>query len=372
MIPVASPSAKKSGSTLPILKKRTFFHRVTHSVWWAKISQWEFWPFSLFYAPVTVYWAWLTLKTRSFFFFTASNPGIHFGGMLGESKNKIYASMPQSSIPKTCLLSPGISIENFREKLKALNLTYPFILKPDIGERGWMVELIKNESNLGRYLEQIEVPFLIQEYIPFPIELGVFYYRYPNQPRGTVSSVVIKDMLSVTGNGRKTVRQLAEENVRAKMHLNTLEHKDPELLDTIPAHGESVELIPIGNHSRGTTFINGNHLINKELIDVMDNLSHQIDGFYFGRYDLRCSSMDELYKGENFKVLELNGAGAEPAHIYHPGFSIFQAYKDIIHHLRVLAKISRINHRNGHSYMSLAKGIKEVRKIQQYNKHKVS
>ncbi|WP_422360411.1 hypothetical protein [Reichenbachiella sp.] len=353
-------------------QRKTSYERLKSSVVWAKISRWEFWPFSVFYFPVMFYWAWLSLKTRSFFFFTASNPTIEFGGMLGESKEKIFNLIPDQYIPKTYKLNADVDLESFLERLRMESLDYPFILKPDIGERGWMVELIKNEKDLTDYLGRIQVDFLVQEYVTYDVELGVFYYRYPNCDRGTVSSIVMKEMLSVTGDGIRSVVDLMTDDARAKMHLPHLKSKEQDLLMQIPKRGERVELNPIGNHSRGTTFLNGNHLIDPRLIKVFDKVSAQIDGFYFGRYDLRCRSVGDLYNGEHFKILELNGAGAEPAHIYQPGFSLIQAYKDIIHHLKVLADISMLNKKNGIPYYRFGRGLKEIMKIRKYNQQKVS
>ena len=354
------------------VQEKTLYEKLSTSVVWAKTFHWEFWPFSVFYFPIMFYWAWLSLKTRSFFFFTAVNPTIEFGGMLGESKDKIFKLIPDQYIPKTYKLNPSVDLESFLERLNLEGLGYPFIVKPDIGERGWMVELIKTEKELSAYLNRVQVDFLVQEYVPYEVELGVFYYRYPNCDHGTVSSIVMKDMLSVTGDGERNIECLMQDDPRAKMHIEDFRIKKPELLERIPAFGEKVEINSIGNHSRGTTFLNGNHLINERLIKVIEKVSSQIDGFYFGRYDLRCRSLEDLYKGEHFKILELNGAGAEPAHIYQPGFSLIQAYKDIMHHLKVLADISRLNKKNGFPYYSFRQGLKEIIKIRKYNQQKVS
>lgn len=349
---------------------KTLYEKLSTSVVWAKIFRWEFWPFSVFYFPVMFYWIWLSLKTRSFFFFTASNPSIEFGGMLGESKDSIFKLIPQQYIPKTYKLHASVDQESFLERLKLEGLDYPFILKPDIGERGWMVELIKTANDLKDYLERVQVDFLVQEYVSYDVELGVFYYRYPNCDHGTVSSIVMKDMLSVTGDGDRCVADLMTDDARTKMHLDTIANKHPDLLKVIPNRGEKVELNAIGNHSRGTTFLNGNHLITQQLIKVFDRVSAQIDGFYFGRYDIRCRSVEDLYEGKFFKILELNGAGAEPGHIYQPGFSLIQAYKDIIHHLKVLADISILNKKKGIPYYSFHRGLKEIMSIRKYNQQK--
>lgn len=351
-------------------KAISLYEKLSVSVFWAKLTRWEFWPFSFFYFPVAFYWAWLCLKTRSLFFFTASNPSIEFGGMLGESKDKIYKNIPDEYIPRTFKLSPPTSKEVFHQKLVQENIKFPFILKPDIGERGWMVELIKSEEDLDSYLSRIKVDYLLQEYIPYPVELGIFYYQYPDRKKGTISSIVMKDLLNVKGDGQSTVRELAQGDVRAKMQLEKMERTQQEILNTVPLYNEVVELEPIGNHCLGTTFLNGNHLINKKLVDVFNEVSSRIEGFYFGRFDLRCSNIENLYEGKNFKILELNGAGSEPAHIYHPGFPLVQAYKDIIHHLKVLAQISIINRKKGVKYYSFREGIKEVLRIRKYNKQK--
>ncbi|MDW3208979.1 MAG: hypothetical protein R8N23_03885 [Reichenbachiella sp.] len=352
------------------VQEKTLYEKLSTSVVWAKIFRWEFWPFSVFYFPIMFYWAWLSLKTRSFFFFTAANPTIEFGGMLGESKHKIFNLIPGQFIPKTYKLNPSVDQESFLERLKLEGLDYPFIVKPDIGERGWMVEIIKTEKELAAYLNRVQVDFLVQEYVPYEVELGIFYYRYPNCDHGTVSSIVMKDMLSVTGDGERNIESLMYDDARAKMHIEDFRIKKPELLERIPAFGEKVEINSIGNHSRGTTFLNGNHLINERLIKVIEKVSSQIDGFYFGRYDLRCRSVEDLYQGNHFKILELNGAGAEPAHIYQPGFSLIQAYKDIIHHLKVLADISMLNKKKGIPYYSFRQGLKEIKKIKKYNQQK--
>ncbi|MFY0625375.1 MAG: hypothetical protein JXR07_03700 [Reichenbachiella sp.] len=352
--------------------KNTFFQRFRTSVVWNKIVHWEFWPFWLVYSPMFFYWTWITLRTRSFFFFTAANQGMEFGGLLGGSKYKILKSIPAEYLPKTYPFPSNVSMDSFLKKITKEGLNFPIILKPDIGERGFMVELIKCEEMLKNYLDQIKVDFMVQEYVTFPVELGVFYYRFPDQKKGTVSSVTLKELLSVEGDGIRNVEELMHESVRAKMHIKELKVKEEKLLSYRPEKNEIVEIVSIGNHCRGTKFINGNHLINDQLIDVFDRISQKIVGFQYGRYDLRCMSLEDLYVGKNIKILELNGAGAEPAHIYHPGNSILHGYRDIIFHLSVLKDISLINHKNGIPYLSFWPGVKELWKIWKYARLKAS
>ena len=345
-------------------------YRIFNSNFWVKLTHWEYWPFSVLYLPVFVYWGWLVLRARSAFFFSAANPTIENGGMLGESKSKILKAIPSGLIPKTLCFEPDVSKSQLLTVLRENGVDFPFILKPDIGERGSFVSKITNQNELSSYLRRIKVPFLAQEYIDYPIEMGVFYYRYPSEIRGKVSSIVLKEMLNVKGDGHKTVRELILKNPRAKLQLAALEKKPGYDLNEVLAKGEERELEPIGNHCLGTAFLNGNYLINDRLHEVFDRISKSINGFYFGRYDLRCSSFEDLYKGNGIKILELNGAGSEPGHIYHPGTSIWVAYRDIFHHLNVLLKISRENHRLGVPYMSFREGLKEIKRLRAYNRVK--
>ena len=302
------------------------------------------------YAPIFIYYLWLAIKARSFYFISASNPGIPIGGLLGVSKKLILDKIPQHLVPRTLFRESGGDANDFANSIGDAGIGYPLIAKPDVGERGFGVEKINDEKELDNYLRQYSQDILVQEFVELPIELGVFYYRMPGDESGTISSIVQKDMMSVSGDGISTVRELMSQSSRAKLQLETFEIDYPDTLDAIPSKGENRILMQIGNHCRGTAFLNGNHLINNKLVNVFDSISRRIEGFYYGRFDIKCASIDDLYEGK-FVILELNGAASEPAHIYHPGFSILEAYKVLFHHWSIVYKISMANKKQGHKYM---------------------
>lgn len=273
-----------------------------------------------------------------------------------ESKWKILNEIPREHIPKTSLFKHPSSPQEVLKVMADEHYHFPVILKPEFGERGWMVEKIEDTYELEKYVHCIRTNFLLQEYIDLPVELGVFYYRFPDESMGTISSVVRKELLSVTGDGIKSIRQLIMENTRARMHRNQLEEKHRALMNRVPDSGEKIELVSIGNHNRGAIFYDGNDIINGDLIAVFDKLAKKINGFYYGRFDIRCESIDKLYRGEKFIVLELNGAKSEPAHIYQPGFPILKAYRVLFNHWRILYRISRTHNRMGMPYPSWNKG----------------
>lgn len=331
---------------------------------WYKVTHWEFWSFNVLYFPVNFYFAWLALRSRSFFFFTASNPSLDFGGMLGESKSSIYQLIPSSYLPKTYKISAG---DEHTALANAEILKYPIICKPDIGERGKLVEKIKSAEDLCRYVNRCPVDFLMQEFVDLPIELGVFFIKHPDQPTGQVTSIVQKDFLHVIGNGRDSVKDLLSSHTRAQLQINFEHSRFAEVMTKIPTAGEKVTVEGVGNHCRGTTFLDAGTQITPGITAAFNEIASNISGFYFGRFDMRCESFEKLEKLENFKILELNGAGAEPAHIYHPGNSLWKGYRDIFWHLNQLAQISRKNHRMGVSYWTFKQGWNKLKAIKQYN-----
>jgi len=329
---------------------------------------WEFWPWQIFYFPVYFYYLWLSIKSKSLFFFFNANPGIESGGMLIESKKKILDLLPENLIPITLYFNHPVSKDEVISAMESQSLHFPIIIKPDHGERGRRVEKIEDSIELTNYLKINRLNVVVQEFISYPIELGIFYIRHPDKDKGTITSIVKKKLLFIVGDGSSNVKDLIRQNPRALIQLRDLESRHPDLMNLIPDKNEKIELVSIANHCRGTTFINGNDLINKPLTSVIDNIGKNIEGFFYGRFDIRCKSIKDLNGGKNFKILELNGAKSEPAHIYHPGFSISQAYKVVFQHWQEIYNISRINRKSGIPYPSFREGWSAWKKYRHYSK----
>lgn len=327
-----------------------------------RLRHWEYWPFGIVQLPLFLYFSWLALRSRSITFFSAANPGIVMGGMFGESKFDVLRKIPPHYIPRTIRVVPPTSSQQLHQLLEAEGLHFPLIFKPDLGERGFMVQRINDLQHAAQYLQRMPFAFLVQELVDLPLEFGVFYTRLPHQPSGSVTSVVMKEMLSVTGDGQQTLQQLILQKERAKLQWPKLQQRYQQELDMILPLGERKELVSIGNHCLGTTFLDGQHLINDTLSKTFDAISQQIEGFYFGRFDLRCASLDDLYKGR-VKILELNGCGAEPAHIYQPGYSLTRAVAVLMQHWRNIFVIARYNVSQGHQYIPVQEALIHYRKF---------
>lgn len=336
--------------------------KITRSNFFIKLKSWEYWPFGILQFPAMVYYACLSLRARSFFFFSASNPGIPMGGMFGESKFEVLGKVPSQYTPKSALIRVPSTKEKILTTIKEHNLKFPLIFKPDLGERGFMVERINCEADIDKYLAKMKFDFIIQDLVDLPLEYGIFYTRFPDEEKGKVTSIVMKEMLSITGNGTSTLQRLILEKDRAKLQWPRLKVMYHDRLNEVLKDGEAIELVSIGNHCLGTKFLDGSHLINEQLSDTFDKISKQIDGFYFGRFDLRCARVEDLYSG-NVKIMELNGCGAEPAHIYNPGYPITRALGVLLLHWRNIFIISRANAKRGIAYTSFKDALVYYRRF---------
>jgi hypothetical protein len=274
------------------------------------------------------------------------------GGMFGESKFDILKKIPEQYIPKSVLIKIPVSTADTMRILAENELTLPLIFKPDLGERGFMVNRINTQADIESYLKKIKTEFIVQQLVDYPIELGVFYTRFPDAANGHVTSVVMKEMLTVTGDGETTLQELILKKDRAKLQWHKLQVMHRDSLKIIVPKDEVIELVSIGNHCLGTKFLDAGYLINEQLSAVFDHISKKIEGFYFGRFDLRCASLEDLYNGK-VKIMELNGCGAEPAHIYQPGYSLVKAISVLLKHWHSIAIIARQNHKRGIPYTSV-------------------
>ena len=327
-----------------------------------RLFHWEYWPTNLIYGPVGWYWVWLGIKARSFYFMNAANPGIHTGGFVMESKNDVYALLPAQLYPPTLCVDKKIPFADVLQQLAKTTITFPCIVKPDIGMQGLAVKKISSEKELQAYYQLMPLRFLIQSYIPYPNEAGVFYHRIPNEKKGKISGIVLKEFATITGNGTDTVETLVDQNQRYSLYRDSIAHELGAKMYSIPAAGESVQLLYYGNHARGSKFVDGTHLVSPSLENLFNDICTQIPGFYFGRLDIKYNSWEELSAGKNFSIIELNGSGSSPTHIYDPAHSIVFAWKEIVKHWRLTYQIASYNHTHENiPYLRFAEGIREVR-----------
>ncbi len=302
----------------------------------------EFWPWWVLLAPMWPLWILFGLRLRCATWFTTVNPGIEDGGFMGESKMKIMDIIPDAFKPKTIFVQHAHALN---EENIFSQLSFPLILKPDVGGRGRKIAIIKKREELHQYHTTIGEDYMVQEIIEAPLELGVFYSRIPNEKKGRILSIASKGFLKVMGNGTLTIEELMRQNKRASDQVERLA-KTIDLSRVLQVN-EEVLLEPIGNHSKGTIFNNENHRISEALNETFDQISKQIEGFYYGRYDLRVTNWEDLEAGKNISILELNGLTSDAAHIFDPNYRLRDVFRTQYKHIKIAYAIAKYNLKHG-------------------------
>lgn len=320
---------------------------------WQKWTNWQYWPAWFFYIYPALYYLLLAIKARSLFFYTGVNPAWHNAGMKGDSKWNIYRQLCKQHLPKTSLVKKGQSID------QDFDLSFPLVAKPDVGQRGKGIKLINQKEELIDYLQNVKGNTILQEYSTFKEEWGIFYVRYPGQAIGRISSLMQRDFWKVRGDGRDSLWQLAAGSPEWPMQYHRLKHMELRWKQQIPKAGEIITLEPIGNHNRGTAFLDKRTLISDRLVNRIEQLTEKIPHFYFGRLDIKINSLQDFLEGGPAHIIEINGFGAEPAHIYETRYKLCQAYRDVLYHIKLGYLIAMENKAVGHQFPDFMKGTKQ-------------
>jgi membrane protein DedA with SNARE-associated domain len=322
----------------------------------AKVERWrhwEFWPAWLFYPPVAIYCLWLMVKYRGITVPTSANPGIFSGGIVGESKiatlKELFATSPEFTTEAELIASDTFemrlrSLDQIRERF---GMNFPLILKPDVGQRGVGIKLVRTREQAENYLRQTFAPLIVQRYASGPFEVGIFYYRFPNETRGKVFTITEKIFPVLIGDGQNTIAELIQCDSRARLiadiYLKRFAMRRNEIL---PA-GESLKLVEAGNHAQGCIFCDGWRFWSPELEARIDEISRSLTGFFIGRYDIRFANEEDLRAGKKFQIIELNGAASEATSIYDPRNSLYSAYRTLFRQWDLVFAIGAENRRRG-------------------------
>ena len=316
-------------------------------------THWEFWPAWLFYVPVALYYFWLAVRYRNLSLPTAANPGMATGGFVGESKfeilDQLHATSPDS-VAEAFLLDGWTTTDrllSIHRLCREHAVTLPFILKPDVGQRGNGVRLIRSMRDALDYLVEVEAPVVLQRYANGRHEAGIFYFRFPGKARGQIFSITEKIFPTITGDGVRTVEELIGADSRAALiartYLRRFAHRRSEILFA----GEVLKLVETGNHAQGCIFRDGRRLRTNALERVIDNISRKVPGFYIGRYDIRYENEEDFKQGRNFQIVELNGASSEATNIYDARNSLISAYGTLFRQWKLVFAIGAANRARG-------------------------
>lgn len=325
--------------TLPRIWTRAGRQRL-RAAFWRWISH-EFWPSWLNYALLTPTFVRQTIRHRHPLLFTATNPGMGSGGgLVGEDKAAIIRALRAADAP---VLAGEVvpANEDLDARVRAADDLlreradlggYPVVCKPNAGERGRAVRVVRSRAELGEQLARVPAPVLLQRYDPAPREVGVFWIRL--RPPGDADATGREGMLfaitrkvfpAITGDGVRTLRELVLADQRFRVQEPVFAARFGRSMDLVPPAGERIRLGLTGNHAQGCRFEDGADLITDALADAFDRVCRRYPmpdgspgGLDIGRFDVRYHEDDELRAGRGFSIVELNGSSAEATNVYDP------------------------------------------------------
>jgi hypothetical protein len=233
-------------------------------------------------------------------------------------------------------------IDAVKDFVRREELTFPIVLKPDAGQRGSGVSIVHCNQDMRDYFALASYPVIVQEYVG-GLEFGIFYYRVPGEENGRIFSITEKLFPEVVGDGERTLEELILSDDRAVCMADFYCRQNSAQVSRVLAHGEHVQLVELGTHCRGAIFRDGSHAITPALERTVDNIARSSEGFYFGRFDIRVPSFEDLKAGRNLRVLELNGVTSEATNIYDPQNTLLDAYKALFRQWRIAFEIGKRN-----------------------------
>lgn len=312
----------------------------------------EYWPTWAIYLPMLVRTPVWALKHGGYRVVTACNPGYaDDGGVIDERKSVLQSRFAPGTVLHLveCPIDPdaACALVNDDELLGG----YPLIAKPDSGQHGVGVRLVRSDDQLRAYLRAHDAPAVLQRYHPGPREYGVLWARDPESirdphafPRGEILGITIKELPVVTGDGRRSIRELILAHSRHRVMHRAFFRAMRDSLNEVPSDGEEVTLGAAANHAQGAIFRDGSYLITPELSGAIDEIALGFSdehgrGFDIGRFDIRAASDDALARGEHLGVIELNGVASEPTQLYDPDRSYAWAARQIVEYWRRAADL---------------------------------
>ena len=249
---------------------------------WKEIKQWEYWPSWCFYLPLLPFFvSELIKKGHPYTFYLHVNPSLPLSGHGNESKYRTLELLPSKYIPKSKLLRLDANLTDWLNH----GFSYPLIIKPDKGYRGLGVFKINSQEHLIEvYQKELkalrekapQLEYIFQEFLQTNEEFAVFTIKNVKTGQFFISSLTQKEFMEIKGDGHSTLKELIWNHPRAKFY-STLYQKANLNLDVILEHNETLRLSDIGNHSKGTRFLNINSKIKPELNGIIAEPVHIYD-----------------------------------------------------------------------------------------------
>ncbi|MDF1837201.1 MAG: alpha/beta fold hydrolase, partial [Planctomycetota bacterium] len=244
-----------------------------------RLTHFEFWHPVVIYGPLIPYLLWQAIRHRSLAPFSATNPGMLGSGFAGESKGDILDAFGDDDrIPAYLRLPASESAAMHFDRVVAWQVeqsqTWPIVIKPDVGERGKGVHIVRGPDQLRSVLGGPGAPWIAQEFIQGQ-EFGVFFLRDPESGATRLTSITEKQLPTVVGDGSSTLGELVLRDPRAVTMADVYESGLGERWSLVPTADEVVRLVEVGTHSRGAIFLDGERWNSPALLEAVEALSQR-------------------------------------------------------------------------------------------------
>jgi hypothetical protein len=296
--------------------------------------------------------AWLAFRHGGPGTVVAANPAFADGGLVGESKFDILRLLPPRWTVPSARIDPGPLEARCRAVagfLELAGVSWPLVLKPDVGQRGAGVRKVSSPSEAAAYFLDAGYPVVAQPWHPGPFEAGLFYWRHPAEERGRIFSITDKVFPRIVGDGASTLETLVRAHPRLSRQWPVFEARHAASLGRVLGPGEIFVLGEVGNHCQGTLFRDGRALWTAALEARIDAIAREVPGFFIGRFDVRYANRERFMAGDDLAILELNGVTAEPTDVYDPERTIWSSYRALFEQWRQVFTIGAANRRLGHA-----------------------
>ncbi|MBN49093.1 MAG: D-alanine--D-alanine ligase [Spongiibacteraceae bacterium] len=326
-------------------------------------SWFEFWPLWAMYFPVVIQWLALSVRYRSATLPLIANPAVPLSGMVGVAKTEVLAQcgprgrewvLPWVTLSVTAE-PPVVQVEQLLPRLREAGIHFPLVAKPDIGCRGAGVKCLDSADELAAYIAAYPqgAAIVVQKLALWEPEAGVFYVRMPGEARGRITSLALKYSPYVVGDGERTLEQLLLADPRAANLTGLYHERHKHNWHVVIPAGQAYRLVFSASHSKGAIFRDGAAYISDELTAALDTLFDELPGYYYGRLDIKFHSIERLIRGQDFAVIEINGASSESIHIWDKNMRLWPAMRALFDQYATLFRIGNENRKQGHKPPSL-------------------
>src|SRR5262245_62095815 len=252
---------------------------------------------------------------------TVANPCHPMGGMWGESKSGYlldvaanerrwiadFVMVTRSAGARTLFAD----LERVRHSLSGAGLAFLLIAKPDLGHN--RLRRIDDALALREYLRHFHAgeTIILQRFLPDSGEAAVLYARLPGAQSGGILSLTFRPHAHWRDASR---------------------HVTPEL------------------EAR------------------LDTIARSMREFHYGRFHLRFVSTDELMRGENFLVIEINGIRSGTSRDCDPPLPLAEVYRRLADQQRIMFLIGEKNRARGFAPVGCADALKSLIRQSQFGR----